>query len=171
MDERIVELHSAAEIRARVASLAAEIKQFYASRDPLLLCSLENGFVFFADLLRELESDLVSGYLHTGQRSGARVQDLSFRTTLDVAGRDILLVEGVMDTGITIDYVADQLGAHGAASVKTCVLIDKPENRRIERQPDWRAFVARNQYVFGYGLDFQGRWRGLPYLATLDEEA
>lgn len=167
MDEQIVEIHGAAEIQARVTSLAADINKIYGAKEPTILCLLDSSFIFLADLLRVLNPALPTSFLRVNQRARARLQELSFLTPVEVAGRDVLFIEGVMDTGVTQDYVKQQLlGAHGATSVKICVLVNKPDRRRIDVEPDWRAFESHDEFVFGYGLGFQERWRGLPYLAT-----
>jgi hypoxanthine phosphoribosyltransferase len=82
----------------------------------------------------------------------------------------VLLVEGVLDTGVTQEYLIKQLESRGAASVKLCVLLDKPDRRRVGLKADWHAFEAPDGYLFGYGLGFQERWRELPFIATLAAE-
>jgi hypoxanthine phosphoribosyltransferase len=94
------------------------------------------------------------------------VHDITFSTQTDLARRDVLLIEGVLDTGVTQEYLVKQLGALGAGSVKLCVLVDKPDRRRISIEPDYKGFETHEPYVFGYGLGFQERYRGLPFLAT-----
>lgn len=167
MAEQVVEVYSAAEIAGRIEALAAEINAAYAGRELSVLCVLDDGFVFLADLLRALRTPLRTAFLRYQHHTLAGVQDLSFSTQMDLTGRDVLLVEGVMDTGVTQEYLIKQLEARGAGSVKLCVLLDKPERRRVALVPDWRAFEAHEGYLFGYGLGFHERWRELPFLATL----
>jgi hypoxanthine phosphoribosyltransferase len=162
----IKEVYSAAEIAERVAALAAEITHAYEGRELTLLGALEDSFVFLSDLLRSLRLPLRTSFLRYDHQSLAGVQDISFSTQMDVSRRDIILVEGVLETGVTQEYLIRQLGSHGAASVKLCVLLDKPDRRRVALEPDWRAFETHESYVFGYGLSFQERFRELPYLAT-----
>ena len=163
---KIVELYSAAEISEQVRRLAADISGQSGGRDLTALGIPEDGFVFLADLLRAVSVPVRTAFLRYDHRSLGGVQDLSFSTQMDVTGRDVLLVEGVLDTGITQEYVIQQLEAHGAASVRLCVLLDKPGRRRVSLEPDWRAFETPEEYVFGYGLGFQERFRELPFLAT-----
>lgn len=170
MDNRITEIYSTAEIADRIKTLAADISEAYRQRELTVLGVLEDGFVFLADLLRSIDVPLRTTFLRYDHRSLGGVQDLSFSTQMDVSGRDLLLVEGVLDTGITQEYLIKQLGAHGASSIKLCVLVDKPGRRRVSVEPDWRAFETHEDYVFGYGLGFQERWRELPYLATFTRE-
>ena len=170
MADEIVEVKSAAQIAERVKELALEIGQSYEGRDFTILGVLDDSFVFLADLLRALNAPTRTAFLRYDHQSLGGVQDISFSTQVDLSRRDVLLVEGVLDTGVTQEYLIKQLGAHGAASVKLCVLVDKPDGRRVELQPDWRAFETHESYVFGYGLGFQDRWRGLPYLATFERK-
>jgi hypoxanthine phosphoribosyltransferase len=165
MADGIVEIYSAAQIAERVNALAKEISQAYAGRELTVLGVVEDGFMFLADLLRQLDVPLRVAFINYEHRSLGGVQDLNFSTQLDLARRDVLLVEGVMETGVTQEYLVKQLESRGAASVKLCVLIDKIDTRRVSLEPDWRAFETHEDYVFGYGLGMRERWRNLPYLA------
>ena len=166
MADQIVEVYSAALIAERVKELAREIGQAYEGRDFTVLGVLDDSFVFLADLIRAINIPSRTAFLRYDHQSLGGIQDISFTTQVDLSKREVLLVEGVLDTGVTQEYLMKQLGAHGAANVRLCVLVDKPDGRRVELQPDWRAFETHEDYVFGYGLGFQDRWRGLPFLAT-----
>lgn len=165
MDGRVVELFSAAQIAERVAALAADIGQAYGVQALTVLGTLEDGFVFLADLLRQLQLPLRTAFLRYEHRSLGGVQDLQFSTQTELAGRDVLLVEGVLETGVPQEYVLRQLTERGARTIKLCVLVDKPDRRRVALQPDWRAFETQEDYIVGYGLGLNERWRNLPYLA------
>ena len=165
MAEGIVELYGASQIAERVETLAGEISRSYAGRELTVLGVVEDGFMFLADLLRQIDVPLRTAFVRYEHRSLGGVQDLNFSTQLDLARRDVLLVEGVMETGVTQEYLIKQLESRGAASVKLCVLIDKVDTRRVSLEPDWRAFETHEDYVFGYGLGMRERWRNLPYLA------
>ncbi len=166
----IVEVYSAAAIADKIHTLAADIAHAYGEREITILSAFEDSFVFLADLLRAMKTPLRTAFLRYDHQSLAGVQDISFSTKMDVTGRHILLVEGVMDTGVTQEYLMKQLGSRGAASVKLCVLLDKPDGRRVSLEPDWYVLRTHENYVFGYGLGFQERWRELPYLATFAGE-
>jgi hypoxanthine phosphoribosyltransferase len=166
MANEIVEVYSAVEIAERVKELALDIGSAYEGRDFTILAAPEDSFIFLADFMRALASPARMAFMRYNHQSLGGIQDISFSTQLDVARRDVLLIEGVLDTGVPQEYLIKQLGAHGASSVKLCVLVDKPDRRRVSLEPDWRAFETHENYVFGYGLGFQDRWRGLPYLAT-----
>lgn len=166
----IVEVYNAAEIADRVQTLGADISRDYSGRELHILGVLEDSFVFLADLLRAMNISPHTTFLRYDHQSLGGIQDLSFNTQTDLTGRHVVLVEGVLETGVPQEYLMKQLGAHGAASVQLCVLLDKPEGRRVALEPDYRAFETRENYVFGYGLGFNQRWRELPYLATFDSK-
>jgi len=165
MNERLVEIQGAEEIASRVRSIAAEISEASRQRELTVLGVLEDAFVFLSDLLRAVDAPLRTAFLRYEHRTLGGVQDLSFTTPLDLRGRDVVLVEGVMGTGVTQEYIVKQLESRGAARVRLCVLLDKTDERRTTVEPDWRAFETHEPYVVGYGLGFQERWRELPYLA------
>jgi hypoxanthine phosphoribosyltransferase len=165
----IKEVYSASQIAERVQTLAREIGQAAEGRELTVLGVLDDSFVFLADLLRALKTPARTAFLRYDHQSLGGIQDISFSTRMDLSGRDVVLVEGVLETGVTQEYLIKQLGAHGARSVKLCVLVDKPDRRRLDLRPDWSAFETHENYVFGYGLGFQERYRELPYLATFTE--
>jgi hypoxanthine phosphoribosyltransferase len=162
----MVEVYGASEIAGRVKTLAAEISEAYRDGELTVLGVLEDGFVFLSDLLRAIDVAPRTSFLRYDHRAIGGVQDLSFSTQIDLGGRDVLLVEGVLDTGVTQEYIIKHLEAQGATRVRLCVLVDKPDGRRTTVEADWRAFEARENYLVGYGLGFQEHWRQLPYLAT-----
>ena len=166
MADEIVEVYGAAEIAARIKELAGEIGSAYEGRDFTVLGVLDDSFVFLADLLRAINAPCRTAFLRYDHHAVGGVQDISFSTPVDLSRQDVLLVEGVLDTGVTQEYLMKQLGSRGASSVRLCVLIDKPDGRRVQLEPDWRAFETHENYVFGYGLGFNDRWRGLPHIAT-----
>ncbi len=166
MSDSIVEVASASQIAERIRLLAAEITSAYEGREFTIFGVQEDSFMFLADLLRAIGHPVRTSFLKYEHQALAGVQDISFSTQTDLVGRDVLLVEGVLDTGVTQDYLIRQLDARGAHTVRLCVLVDKPDRRRVELKPDWCAIETHADYVFGYGLGFQDRWRELPYLAT-----
>ena len=169
MNDSVREIYNAAEIAERIQTLAADISREYRDHELTILAALEDSFIFLADLLRALDVPQVRmAFLRYDHRALAGTQDISFSTQTDVTRRELLLVEGVLETGVPQEYLMRQLLAQGAARVRLCVLVDKPARRRVAVEPDWRAFETQEDYVFGYGLGFQGRWRHLPFLATFD---
>lgn len=166
MNDQIKQIHGAAEIAGRVQALGVEISEAPRLSDLSVLGVLEDGFVFFSDLLRALRTPVRTSFLRYEHRDLGGVQDLSFSTEIEVRGRDIVLVEGVLATGVPQEYIIKHLESQGAARVRLCVLLDKPERRRAAVEPSWRAFETREDYVVGYGLGLHERWRELPFLAA-----
>ena len=166
MDQKIVEVYGAAEIEGRLKALAAEISEGSRADELTVLGVTDDGFVFLADLLRALSVPVRTAFLRYEHRSRGGAEDLTFSTNIDLTGRDVLLVEGVLDTGVPQEYLMRQLESQGARRVRLCVLIDKPDGRRTSVKPDWSAFETHEDYLVGYGLGFQERWRELPFIAT-----
>ncbi|MGH3440720.1 MAG: hypoxanthine phosphoribosyltransferase [Nitriliruptorales bacterium] len=160
------------ELQARVRELAADIASVYADAAPVLVTVLKGGVTFLADLVRllplPLEVDLldISPYREGG--TAQIIKDLD----RDVGGRHVLVVEDVVDTGLTLAYVLQVLAARGPASLRVCTLLDRSVRRIAELPLDWVGFEVGDEYLVGYGLDFEGRLRGLPgILAVLDPRA
>jgi hypoxanthine phosphoribosyltransferase len=166
-------LISEAQIEKRVRQLTRDIQRDYAGRD-LVIVSLLNGTVMFlADLIRHLSLPLrldfigVSSY-GAGTESGDLVFTKELR--LDVRGRDVLLVDDILDTGKTLRRVTDKLRKLKPRRIRTCVLLDKAERRVEKIQADYVGFRIPNQFVVGYGLDFAERYRNLPFVGVLEPE-
>ncbi|MCB0216243.1 MAG: hypoxanthine phosphoribosyltransferase [Caldilineae bacterium] len=161
-------------IRARVASLAARIDHDYRGCDELLLVGVLRGaFIFLADLSRRLaianhvDFIALSSYQGTEQTGAVRlIMDL--RT--DLAGKHVLIVEDIVDTGHTLDYLLRTLAARGPASLRSCSLLRKRERHEIDVHVDYVGFDVPDVWVIGYGLDYDDRWRTLPYIGVLEPE-
>jgi hypoxanthine phosphoribosyltransferase len=167
-------LISEEQLQRRVRALTRQIAADYAGRD-LVIVSLLNGTVMcLADLIRHLSLPLrldfigVSSY-GAGTESGQLVFTKELR--LDVRGRDVLLVDDILDTGRTLKRVAEKLHTLGPREIKSCVLLDKPDRRSEAIQADYVGFTIPNEFVVGYGLDFAERFRNLPYVGVLKPEA
>jgi hypoxanthine phosphoribosyltransferase len=163
-----------AQIASRVAEMTAEIQRDFKGRELVVVSLLTGTVMFLADLIRHLELPLrldfmgVSSY-GAGTESGELVFTKELR--LDVAGRDVLLVDDILDTGKTIDRVLAKLFVLRPRSLKTCVLLDKP-SRRVEKvQADYVGFVIPDKFVVGYGLDYAERYRNLPFVGVLHPQA
>jgi hypoxanthine phosphoribosyltransferase len=166
MDGRVVKVHGPEEIAERVKALGSEISAAYGAEGLTVIGVLGDGFVFLADLLRAITVPVRTAFLRYDHHARGGLQDLSFTTNIDLKGRDVLLVEGVLDTGVPEEYLMRQLEGRGAKRVRLCVLADKPTGRHTSVEADWRAFEVGDDYLVGYGLGFQERWRELPHLAT-----
>lgn len=165
-------LITAAEIQARVHELAAVISRDYAERDLLLLCVLKGAAIFWADLCRALripcQSDFVA--MESYGDSTLPLEEPRFTKAADVAlsGRDILIVEDIIDTGRTSAHLRDLLRAASPRSLAMCALLDKAERRQVATPIEYCGFVIPNAFVVGYGLDFAQDYRHLPYIAVLE---
>jgi hypoxanthine phosphoribosyltransferase len=158
-------------VASRVGELGAQIAADYAGRDPVLISVLKGALVFLADLMRSMDLptsiDLmeVSSYGAATESSGqVRIlKDLS----KPIEGRDVLVVEDIIDTGLTLNYLLRYLADKGPASVKIVCLLDKPARRLAEIPIDYIGFTIPDRFVIGYGLDYDERYRNLPYIGVL----
>jgi hypoxanthine phosphoribosyltransferase len=158
-------------LQARIKELGRQISADYAGHDLLLLCILKGGVLFLSDLMRQLtiphEIDFlaVSSYGKEVRESTGVVRILK---DLDepIAGRSVLIVEDIVDTGHTLAYITNILQARQPASLKICTLLDKVERRQVEIPVDYVGFVIPDKFVFGYGLDLDEKLRNLPFIAV-----
>lgn len=167
-------LFSREAIAARVAELAAEIHRDYAGTDGVhFVCVLKGAFVFFADLVRALalpgctlDFIVVSSYQKATRTSGEvrLIKDLD----TGIEGRHVVVVEDIVDTGLTLTYLLDMLRARGPASLRTACLLSKPSRREVEVPVEYVGFTIEDRFVVGYGLDYAERYRDLPYIGVLD---
>jgi len=161
-----------AELRARVTALGAEIARDYRDLRPVLVGVLRGAFVFLADLARaipvELETDFigVSSY-GSGTRASGQVRITSDLDRV-IQGRHVLLVEDIVDTGLTLAYLRRTLEARRPASLKVCTLLDKRARRVVEVALDYVGFAVEDVFVVGYGFDYDGLFRNLPHVAVLE---
>ena len=171
--ERI--LLSEDQIKARIAELGRELTADYAGKNPIFIGVLKGVVMFFADMIRAIPLDCqidfmaVSSYGGGTQSSGKiRIQkDIS----VDLAGRHVVILEDIPDSGLTLSHTAAYLKTKGPASLKICTLLDKPDRRKAEVQADYVGFTIPNLFVVGYGLDFDENYRNLPYVGVLKPEA
>ncbi len=162
------------EIQRRVAELGARIARDYAGRDLLVVGILSGSFLFIADLVRQMNMPLaidfisVSSYGDRTRSSGVvrMLKDLN----QPIAGRDVLLVEDIIDTGLTLSYLVDNLKTRQPASLEICTLLDKREARVVKIGGAYTGFECPNEFVVGYGLDYRGRYRNLPFIGVLRPE-
>lgn len=161
------------QIEVRNRTLVEEISLDFGGGDMVMIGILRGSFIFLADLVRQLFTrdihpriDFMAMQSYVGTQSTGAVK-IAKEFSLDVTGADILIVDDILDTGRTLDKAKQYILARGAASVKTCVLLDKPERREIEYQADYVGFKIDNQFVVGYGLDYDGLYRELPYIARI----
>ena len=162
-------------LRRRVEELGEQITQDYAGRDLLLVGVLKGAIFFLADLMRhigvpcDLDFMAVSSYGSATDSSGVVriIKDLD----APLEGRDVLIVEDIVDSGLTLQYLMRNLGARNPASLEVCALLTKPGRRKVELHARYVGFEIPDRFVIGYGLDFDEKYRNLPYVATLTDEA
>jgi hypoxanthine phosphoribosyltransferase len=163
------------QIQRRVLDIARQINTDYQGKTLYAVGVLEDGFIFMADLVRHLEIPVVCQFVkpdsHDVQRGEASTTEIFFSPEVDVNGGEVILIHGLIQSGITTEFLVRNLTARGAASVKVATLLDRQSGRRVMLQPDYFGFLVDESYVFGYGLGTPKMGRNLPYVATTKEAA
>jgi len=173
MPDRV--LLSTPQIDARIRELGREISRDYAKAENLhLICVLKGAFMFLADLVRTLQVPVTLDFMAlssyaTGTTSSGEVRLLKDLDTA-LAGRDVLIIEDIVDTGLTLNYLREILMARGPRSVRTACLLSKPSRRKVDVRVEYIGFTIEDHFVVGYGLDYEGRYRSLPHIAIVDED-
>ncbi|KFZ39492.1 MULTISPECIES: hypoxanthine phosphoribosyltransferase [Thermoactinomyces] len=175
MHEDIAEvLFTKEQIREKVEELGKIISREYKGLNPLCVCVLKGAVPFMADLIREIDIPIemdfmdVSSYGNSTKSSGVVriIKDLE----TSVEGRHVLIVEDIIDSGLTLSYLVEMLKARNAASVKIITMLDKPERRKVDLSPDYCGYTIPDAFVVGYGLDYAEKYRNLPYIGILKKE-
>jgi hypoxanthine phosphoribosyltransferase len=172
MTERLVPLLSAEQIAARVRELGAELTLEYTGKPLVLVCVLKGSFIFASDLARAIDLPLridflgVRSYGVDTETSG--VVQITNDLSRPIEHEHVLLVEDIVDTGLTIAYLMDLLRTRGPASVRVCSLLHKPARARVAVKIDHLGFTIEDRFVVGYGLDFAERYRNLPYIGVVE---
>jgi hypoxanthine phosphoribosyltransferase len=172
--QKVDTLISEADLAARVRALGQSITADYQGCELVLVCVLKGSFVFAADLARHIDLPLSIEFLGLksygdGQNSSGVVQ-ITSDLGRPVAGKDLLIVEDIVDTGLTMAYMRKNLATRGPRSVKLCSLLHKPSRARVETQIDYLGFEIPDRFVVGYGLDWGERYRNLPFLGVVREQ-
>lgn len=162
------------DLRKKVAELGAKITEDYKGKDLLIICVLKGAVIFVSDLIREIDTHLnidfmaISSYGVNTKSSGVVriLKDLD----VSIEGKHVLVVEDIIDSGLTLAYLIENLKSRGPESVEICTLLDKKERRTIELDIKYTGFVVPDEFVVGYGLDYAEKYRNLPYVAVLKEE-
>ena len=167
-------LLSEAQIAARVGQLGRQLAADYVEKDPLLVGILSGSFPFIADLVRAmnlaLEVDFMAVSSYGDRTSSSGVVRILKDLNTSIAGRHVIIVEDIVDTGLTLHYLYENLRTRQPASLKVCALLDKREARKREVEVDYVGFHCPNEFVVGYGLDYRGRYRNLPFIGVLRPE-
>lgn len=168
----IDQMISAKAIAARIEELARDIESVYTGTDKLVVVGLLRGsFVFIADLVRELhlpvEVDFLEATSYGNEMQSSREVRILKDLRGEIAGRDVLVVEDIVDTGFTLHHVLKLLEARGPARLRTIALLDKPARREVEVKATWTGFEIPDEFVVGYGIDYAQRNRNLPYIGKV----
>jgi hypoxanthine phosphoribosyltransferase len=164
---------SAEEISKRVKELALEIENDLQNEPIMLVVVLKGSFVFAADLIREMKGDInvdfisVSSYSNQTETTGKvkLLKDLDE----DITDKNVVIVEDIIDSGLTLHFLRDHLQMHKPKSIKICTLLDKPERRQVDMSVDYVGFVIPDEFIVGYGIDYAQKYRNLPYIATVEK--
>ncbi|MDQ0063672.1 hypoxanthine phosphoribosyltransferase [Paenibacillus harenae] len=167
-------LYNAEQIQAKVKELGETLTRDFEGRNPLIICVLKGAFIFMSDLVKEIDVPLeidfmaVSSYGQSTKSSGVVkiIKDLD----VSVEGRDVLIVEDIIDSGLTLSYLIDVLERRNAKSVTIVTLFDKPARRTVDLEADYKGFTLPDAFVVGYGLDYAEKYRNLPYIGVLKPE-
>ena len=169
--ERI--LFSQEQLADRVAELGRQISADYRGKMPLFVGILRGCILFYADLMKNISVDCNMDFMCLSSYSGTTSMG-QVRTMLDlresIKGRHVVIVEDIVDTGLTLEYLMANLKSRGAASLEICCLLDKPGNRKVDIHPKYVGFSVENEFVIGYGLDYNELYRNLPYIGVFKKQ-
>lgn len=169
--ERI--LYTEEELRRRVKELGAQITADYAGRRPILASVLRGSYIFMADLTRAIDLDVTVDFMAVSSYGAGTVSSGQVEIKKDLSdtieGRDLIIVEDILDSGNTLYYLMDVLRARKPASIRICALMDKPERRTKPISADYVGFTIPDAFIVGYGLDYAERYRNLPYVGVLKQ--
>ena len=163
------------QLKAKVNELGAQITRDYAGRDLLLVSILKGSVVFMADLMRAIQMPCGIDFMVVSSYGGANTTSTGLVKIVkdldqDLSGKDLLIVEDILDTGITLSHLVPMLKLRNPASVRLCTILSKPSRRKADIEPDYLGFEVPDEFVVGYGLDYDENYRNLPYVGVLKPE-
>lgn len=162
------------QIREKAAEIGKQISEDYAGKEIILVGILRGAVPWMAEIMKRITLDMtidfmaVSSYGAATKTSGVVKINKDLET--DIEGKDLIIVEDIVDSGVTLNYLEGYLRSRGAASVKLCSLLDKPEGRRVDIKADYVGFTVDDRFIVGYGLDYAQKYRNLPYITWLESE-
>lgn len=161
-------------IRQRTLDLASEITFDYRGKEVVAICILKGSFIFFSDLIRNIDLPLTCEFMGVSSYGNKTTSSGEVKVTLDMTeplnGKHVIVIEDIVDTGLTMQYIVNTLRARKPASLKVCTLLHKPECMKCDLDLDYVGFKIGNEFVVGYGLDHGGRFRNIPYIGVMDNE-
>ncbi|MDO4903504.1 MAG: hypoxanthine phosphoribosyltransferase [Limosilactobacillus sp.] len=164
-------LYTDEQIQKRIGELADQLSEEYKDKNPLILCVLTGGVLFTVDLIKKMDimaqMDFIDVSTYFGGTETTGELKLIHDMTADVKGRNVLITEDIVDSGRTLQYMIDLLKSRGAKSVKTVSMLNKPEGREFDVNVEYYGFLVPNEFLVGYGLDYKGYYRNLPYVGVL----
>lgn len=162
---------SAEQIQARVKELAKQLDRLYEGHKPLVVCILKGSAIFFADLIRNMDTCMDVDFMAVSSYGAGTVSSGELKIkkdlTIDIKDRDVLIVEDIIDSGNTLYHLKRMLIARQPASLNIVTLLDKPDRREAPMEPEYTGFVIEDEFVVGYGLDYAEEYRNLPYVGVL----
>ena len=166
-------LYTEKDIKKRLGEIARQISEDYTDKEISVVGVLKGCFVFMADLVRELTVPLTCSFVQVHTREGEEgsliSKNILYTYKFEIKNKDVLLISDIVDTGVTLHYLMNHLKEMKPNSLKLCILLDKPEQRKVDIEADYVGFTIPNHYVFGYGLDYMERARDLPYISFYKE--
>ncbi len=162
---------SEADIQKKVKEIGQSLNKKLKGKDIVAVCVLKGSFVFYSDLIRNIETDVQCEFFGVSSYHGGMTSSGEVKVTLDLAhpieGKDVILVEDIVDTGLTMNYLKSALLSRKPKSLTTVTLLEKPDALKVPCEVDYVGFKIPNDFVVGYGLDYQGLYRNLPYIAQV----
>ena len=162
------------QIRKRISQLVQELTRDYAGKNPIIVGVLKGVVIFYSDMIRKIEVPCQMDFMWVSSYHGTQSKELVVKRDIsqDIEGRHVLILEDIFDTGSSLQFVYDHLLEKKPASLKVCTLLDKPDGRRegVTVKPEYVGFTIPNEFVIGYGLDYDEYYRNLPYVGVLKPE-
>ena len=166
-------LISKEELQKKIIEIGKQIQEDYQNEPLIFIAVLKGAFVFAADLIRTLEGDITIDFVmassYGNQTESTGKVNLLKDIEVDIAGKNVILVEDIVDSGLTLHFLKEHFLLRNPKSIKICTLLDKPERRKIELNADYFGFIIPDKFIVGYGIDYDEKYRYLPYIATVKE--